>query len=260
MDHKESSDLLPAYIDQQLDITNALAVERHMHDCARCQHDHAQQSRISAHLRQGAHYIDAPLDLISRIQSALPQDSPRLARSKYWNIFRDWDINWQNMGAAMATLLAALWSVGLYMALPTAGQQLAAEVIASHARSLQIDHLFDVASSDQHMVKPWFNGKLDFSPPVTDLAAQGFPLAGGRLDYLDGHPVAALIYRRNQHPINLYMWPSAGKDSMRKQRDSRGYHLLHWNSNGMEYWVISDVAENELEHFAEIMQSLSIRY
>ncbi|MFL6717685.1 MAG: anti-sigma factor family protein [Burkholderiaceae bacterium] len=254
MDHKESSELLPAYIDQELDISDALAVERHLRDCAECQHDYAQQSSVKARFRQGVHYINAPAHLAERIQSALPQDAPRLARSRSWNIFRDWNINWLNRGAAMATLLAALWSVGLYVVLPTAGQQLAEEVIASHARSLQVDHLSDVASSDQHTVKPWFNGKLDFSPPVADLAAQGFPLVGGRLDYLDGHPVAALIYRRDQHPINVYIWPSAGKDSMPQRRDSRGYHLLHWNSNGMEYWAISDVAENELAHFAEIMR------
>jgi anti-sigma factor RsiW len=255
MDHKELSELLPAYIDQELGIADALAMERHLRDCSECQREYAEQTTVKARLKKDAVYFNAPEHLALRINAALPQDTPRPARSGLWNISRNWNFNWLNAGAMMATLLAAVWSVGLYVSLPTASERLAEEVIASHARSLQVDHLSDVASTDQHTVKPWFNGKLDFSPPVVDLAAQGFPLVGGRLDYLDGHPVAVLIYRRNRHPINLYIWPTANKDGMPQREDSRGYHLVHWSRDGMNYWAISDVAENELENFAEIVLS-----
>ena len=251
MDHKKLSELLPAYIDQELGIADALAMERHLSSCSECQRDYAEQSTVKTRLKKEAVYFNAPERLALRINAALQQDKPRPARSKYWNISRYWNLNWMNAGAAMATLLAAVWSVSLYVALPTAQDRIVEEVMASHARSLQVDHLSDVVSSDQHTVKPWFSGKLDFSPPVVDLAAQGFPLMGGRLDYLDGHPVAVLIYRRNQHPINLFIWPGADRDSMPQRQDSRGYNLVHWSANGMNYWAISDLAENEQENFAK---------
>ena len=129
------------------------------------------------------------------------------------------------------------------------------DLISSHVRSLQVDHLSDVVSSDKHTVKPWFNGKLDFSPPVTDLATQGFPLVGGRLDYLDGRTVAVLIYRHNQHPINLYVWPSTDRDAAPQVQGRQGYHLIRWAAGGMVYWVVSDLATNELELFVRTVRS-----
>ncbi|MDB5764391.1 MAG: putative transrane protein, partial [Herminiimonas sp.] len=246
MDHNEILELLPAYVDQELDISDTLAVERHLGSCSDCQREYAEQSAVSARFKKDAVYFDAPAHLAKRINAALPQDKLHSARSKYWNV------NWFNAGAAMATLLVAAWSIGLYVSLPSAQERLTEEVISNHVRSLQVDHLADVASSDQHTVKPWFNGKLDFSPPVVDLAPQGFPLVGGRLDYLDHRTVAALIYRHNQHPINLYIWPSTDKDALPKVQGRQGYHLVRWTSDGMDYWTVSDLAENELENFAEI--------
>src|SRR5438094_10648043 len=115
------------------------------------------------------------------------------------------------------------------------------------------NHLTDVPSSDQHTVKPWFNGKLDFSPPVVDLAPQAFPLVGGRLDYLDGRAVAALVYRHRQQPINVYIAPSAKKDMPAQALDRQGYHIVHWTSHGMDYWAVSDLAEDELARFARLL-------
>ena len=129
-----------------------------------------------------------------------------------------------------------------------------AELVSSHVRSLQVDHLSDVVSSDQHTVKPWFNGKLDFSPPVIDLAAQGFPLVGGRLDYLDGHTVAVLIYRHKLHPINLYIWPSSDRNGALQVHGRQGYHLIHWVVGGMNYWAVSDLAANELEFYVNFLR------
>ncbi len=125
------------------------------------------------------------------------------------------------------------------------------EVQVAHVRSLMANHLVDVASTDQHTVKPWFNGKLDFSPPVTDLAPQGFPLVGGRLEYLDGREVAALVYQRNKHYINLFIWPSQDQEAGLQRSDYNGYHLFHWTQSGMTFWAVSDVNPKDLVSFIQ---------
>ncbi|WP_343584466.1 anti-sigma factor [Herbaspirillum sp.] len=249
MDHSEIMELLPAYVDQELGIAETLAVQRHLEACAECRREYEEQAAFSKRIRQDADCFKAPSALAARISQALPQDKPaRPAGAKRWNF------NWLQAGAAMATVLAAAWSIGLYASLPSAQERIADEIISSHVRSLQAEHLTDVASTDQHTVKPWFNGKLNFSPPVIDLAAQGFVLEGGRLDYLDGQPVAALIYRRQKHPINLYIWPAAGKNAGPQAQTGRGYHLVHWTADDMNYWAVSDVAENELLRFSGILR------
>lgn len=249
MDHHDIIELLPAYVDQELGIAETLAVQRHLDTCPECRREYEEQAALGKRIRGDAAYFNAPAGLAARIGSALPQDPPRRPSRD-----RRWHFSWLQTGAALATLLVAVWSVGLYASLPSAQERIAEEIISSHVRSLQADHLTDVASTDQHTVKPWFNGKLSFSPPVIDLAAQGFVLEGGRLDYLDGHPVAALIYRRQKHPINLYIWPAAGKDAGPQTENRRGYHLVRWTTDDMAYWAISDVAENELLRFSGILR------
>lgn len=251
MEHKDASELLPAYLDQELGLSDALAVEQHLSQCAECQTVLAEQSRVSGLLKKQADYFVAPTHLEKRIALALPQDAPHATRRKNWNL------NWLNMGALVATLLAVVWSAGLYISLPSAQERLIEELVSSHVRSLQVDHLFDVVSSDKHTVKPWFNGKLEFAPPVVDLAAQGFQLMGGRLDYLAGHSVAVLVYRHDRHPINVYVWTVGSGDVSAQFQSRLGYHLVSWVKNGMVYWAVSDMASDELEAFAQILRAQS---
>jgi len=249
MEHQQVLDLLPAYVDQELSVTETLQIERHLTDCAACQHEYAQQSQLSAQLKAPAFYFEAPAGLARRIKAALPEEQSASNEAKRRHF------NWFNAGAVLATLFAVIWSAGLYLTLPSAQDRLTDEVVASHVRSLQVDHLSDVVSTDRHTVKPWFNGKLNFSPPVIDLAAQGYPLVGGRLDYLDGHPVAALIYRRQLHPINLYVWPNGDGNTASLSQSRRGYHLSRWSMNGMTYWAVSDVAAGELAAFVALLRT-----
>jgi anti-sigma factor RsiW len=134
-------------------------------------------------------------------------------------------------------------------------QVIASAVLVGHIRSLQGDHLIDVPSSDTHTVKPWFQGKLDFSPPVPDLQELGWPLIGGRLDYLGGRPVAALVYQRRKHNINVFLWPNQGAiDDGIRQEDAQGYQILHWNGAAMTYWVVSDLNSAELRELARALR------
>ena len=243
MDHKEAIELLPAYLDQELGIPDTVALEHHLNDCPECQREYAEQNGVRVLLKNDAAHFRAPAHLAERIQMSLPKERPNISTRKTWRL------NWLNTGAVMATLLAVVWSGALYFTLPTAQERLMEELVSNHVRSLQVDHLSDVASTDQHTVKPWFNGKLDFSPPFIDLAPQGYPLIGGRLDYLNGRTVAVLIYRHNQHPINLYVWPSRNPDMTPHAQDHQGFHIIMWTASGMGYWAVSDLAANELKLF-----------
>ena len=151
--------------------------------------------------------------------------------------------------------MALLLILALPLALRYSAQnRLADEIVSAHIRSLMLEHKLDVASSDQHTVKPWFDGKLDFAPPVVDLASQGFPLLGGRLDYFNGRQVAALVYQRHKHFINVFIWPVDSRAPAGGRAAARqGYNLVHWTASGMTFWAVSDLNTAELEQFAQLL-------
>ena len=256
MDCKRTLELLPAHLDQELGLPESSEMDQHLQTCAACHREFVSQSALRDAVRQHATYFQAPGDLESRISAALPVEpeiATATANRRPWQ-WGSW--NWLNAGTALVSLIALVWSAGLYLATPSPNELLAEEVLSSHVRSLMVNHIADVASSDQHTVKPWFDGKLDFSPTVTDLTAQGFPLIGGRLDYLDHRAVAALVYRHRLHLINVYIWPAANeRQTALRTLSMQGYHLLHWSEAGMVYWMISDLDPHELMTLARILQA-----
>ena len=253
MNHQEILEQLPAYFDKELSISDSNAVELHLENCLECQQAYAEQSSVSALLRKEAVYFEAPSYLAQRINLALPRDSSPSKRSS-----NAWKINWLNAGAVVVSVAAMVMSGGLYVMQPSAEERFTEELLSNHVRSLQVDHLADVISSDRHTVKPWFNGKLDFSPTITDLSSQGFPLGGGRLDYLNERIVAVLVYRRHEHPINLYIWPEAEQKAVPQDvapqlQSRKGFHLIRWSTGGMNYCAVSELNTKELENFVALV-------
>ncbi|MEO5693816.1 MAG: hypothetical protein ABIQ72_11870 [Usitatibacter sp.] len=172
---------------------------------------------------------------------------------------RAWMPAWLTMGLACGAVAAVTWSVALVSLRPTEDERIAQIVVSAHVRSLMAPgHLADVVSTDQHTVKPWFTGKLDFSPPVTDFAAAGFALTGGRLDYVDGRAAAAITYKRRQHVVNFFAWPDASAPDRAPHAQARqGYSLVGWSRSGMRFCVVADIASGELSEFAELVRASS---
>ncbi len=242
--------LLNGYIDGELDLVSSLDIEEHMQSCAACSSRYRQLMSLHTAASNKSLYRSAPPSLEKRIRASLRKASPA---SPAWFTF-PWVLF--TTTALMAVLvLSVAGFLGRSLFTSQSETSLAQQVQTAHVRSLMANHLMDVTSTDQHTVKPWFDGKLDFSPPVTDLAGQGFPLIGGRLDYLDGRPVAALIYQRNKHYINLFIWPSTDNQTGLQNSTYNGYHLFHWNQSGMTFWAVSDVESAALETFVQLFQN-----
>ena len=241
--------LLHGLIDGELDAANALELEAHLKGCAGCTQELERLQALRRRLADPAIGYAAPQGLRAKIAAAMEAEGARERRTKTgWSA---WRVAPFVLGGGMAALAASLALVVFRPAAPSL--TLERELVDDHVRSLLAQHLTDVTSTDQHTVKPWFAGRVDYSPPVVDLKAQGFPLAGGRLDYVDGKVTAALVYRRRLHVINLFVRPAEGRDgSWAGERE--GYNLLRWRQSGLEFWAVSDLNRTELEQFRDLFE------
>jgi len=246
MNCQQARPLIDFYADGELDAAGILELEKHIHDCPACALAWRNARTLKKSLKQDSLFFTAPPELRRRIKAELRSQIETAPRWNFWN----W--NWlttATTGVATACLALLLT---LTLTRPSAQQRLTQEIVSGNIRSLMANHMLDVVSTDQHTVKPWFNGKLDFSPPVKDLAAQEFPLIGGRLDYIGGRSVAALVFHRNKHVINLFIWPVNEKDSNPAVDASiQGYNVIHWSEADMTFWAASDLNEKELMEFAQ---------
>ncbi len=249
MNCKDAQHLLHAYVDGELDVLNNLHLEEHQRACASCARDYQNQQALKDAMSDGSLYFHAPANLQRRVRSLVREADKTERGQSVWS--------WRWLVGASLALFAIIIGVLVFGSSGAANEELLAqEVVSSHVRSLMASHLTDVPSSDQHTVKPWFDGKLDYSPTVRDLAAQGFPLVGGRLDYIGNRGVAALVYQRRQHFINLFIWPATGDASGgNKMAVRQGYNLIHWTRAGMTYWAVSDLNISELQEFAQALQN-----
>ena len=244
----EPNDLLHAYLDGELDLAHTLDVERHLQGCPACSRVCSDLRELRTALQTGLPRFAAPAELRGRVRAALRQEAPRPGA---------WRWRMAALAASVVLLIAAVAGLGVAWPGASARERLVREVIASHIRSQQVaNHLLDVESSDRHTVKPWFQGKLDFAPAVRDLSDDGFVLAGGRLDYVNGRSVAALVYRRRQHVINLLIWPGGPeeKESRPRSESRQGYQLVSWQRRGMHCWAVSDLNAGELAEFARLLR------
>lgn len=250
MDCKDAQKLLDGYADRELDPAQNLEIENHMRECVACSERHESSQALRSALGNPALHFKTPAHLQGKIQSSLRGSAKTEAvpQTRVWR--------WLTAAAPLAVAALAILIVVPLLRGPSNDERLTGEIVSSHVRSLMVDHLADVASSDEHTVKPWFAGKLDFAPPVVDLKNQGFPLVGGRLDYIDGKSVAALVYQRQKHYINLFVWPSRSKPDAETEMISRqGYNLIRLSKAGMTYWAISDLNRAELQEFARQIQA-----
>jgi anti-sigma factor RsiW len=261
----DAQELVHAYFDGELDLIRSLEMERHLRECAACGGSLEKHAALRVALRRGGLYETMPATLRARLSTAaeappepvnghalkLAPAPPETVRaggpSSRW---------WMGLAAAVVATAALTWQVVPQRAVAPR-DLLADEIINDHVRSLQAHHLTDVETSDRHTVKPWFNGKLDFAPSVQDLSSEGFPLVGGRLDYLTGRPVAALVYRRQKHVINVFAWPGGPEESLPADGtvSQRGYNVILWRgADGLSWCAVSDVSLTDLEHFVSLQR------
>ncbi len=243
MTHPNLEAQLDAYLDGELAAADARALEAHIGQCSECARWRDDRVTLRAAIKSQIPVLRAPDVLRQRVRTQIRSGS-RFRAIVVWRSLA--------LAASVAVVAFGGWQLGLQRG---RGESLAAEVLTSHIRSLMPGHLTDVQSSDQHTVKPWFNGKLDYSPPVYDFAGQGFPLLGGRLDYVGGRPVAALVYGRRQHVINVVLWPRDRdpRASAPAAQTRQGYHVLRWVTPDYVYWAASDLGLAELQDFERLL-------
>ena len=262
MTYEETNRLLHAHVDGELDVAKTLELEAHLARNPSMRAACERLREMSAAVRDKADYHVAPAWLEARVLAAMPAgpENPP-ARPAWWRRLMPAGsfvtvADWLRPAASFAAVALVTWVVALGTLRPGEDDHIAHEVLASHVRAMLPNRSYDVASSDQHTVKPWLSARLAFSPPVADLAASGFELAGGRLDYIGEQPVAVLVYKRRQHLIDVFVWPAETQKS--KQTLTRdGFNIEHLAKNGMEYWLVSDLGRNELNDLAQLIAEYS---
>jgi anti-sigma factor RsiW len=253
---EEAEALLHALADDELDAGNARNVEAHVATCAHCAQRLREVRDLRGALAGRVLTFDAPASLRAKIEAMLPAPilapmpapmpapAPRAARTSRRSLLQGFAL-----GTALSSAIAA--SVAVMVLRGDDEQHIIGEAVAAHLRSLQAEHLTDVASTDQHTVKPWFNGRIEFAPPVIDLTAQGFTLIGGRLDYIDNKAAASLVYRRRKHVINLFVAPGNASDRARGVETVQGFNVRRWTAGGLAFIAVSDLNADELQEFEE---------
>jgi anti-sigma factor RsiW len=246
-EHENIRELLHAYVDGELDLANARETEQHLQSCADCRGTERAIRELRSALTSDAAAYRAPAHLRRNVRAALRREAKSSRQTlSPWLMFAT--------GAAFAAVILGFALFQTTRATRT--NAIVDQVVANHVRSLLAAQLVDVVSSNQHTVKPWFDGKIDFAPEVRDLSANGFPLVGGRLDYLDGKTVAALVYQRNKHPINLFITPEpTSRSTSPTAVTRRGYNVFSWTNSGMKYWAVSDLNQTELREFTELVRA-----
>jgi anti-sigma factor RsiW len=247
-EHENIRELLHAYVDGELDLANTRETERHLQSCADCRGAEKAIRELRSALTSDATAYRAPAHLRKNVRAALRREAKSSRQTlSPWLMFAT--------GAAFAAVILGFALFQTTRATRT--KAIVDQVVANHVRSLLAVQLVDVVSSDQHTVKPWFDGKIDFAPEVRDLSTNGFPLVGGRLDYLDGKTVAALVYQRNKHPINLFITPEpTSRSTSPTVITRRGYNVFSWTNNGMKCWAVSDLNAAELREFTELVRAV----
>ena len=242
---EESEILLHALLDDELDAGHARDVEAHVAACRGCAAQLHQFRALRTAMSAKELRFSAPASLRTRLDAVIPT-APLPVPSRRMLL----------KGFALGSMVSAAVAASLVITVVRSDQdqRVFGEVVSAHLRSLQAEHLTDVQTSDQHTVKPWFNGRLDVAPPVVDLTAQGFMLIGGRLDYVDGRAVAAIVYRRRNHVINLFVAQSAGSERSAKAETVQGFNIRFWSEQGLNFWAVSDLNTEELQEFVEKFQ------
>jgi anti-sigma factor RsiW len=244
MTRDEARRLLHAYADGELDVAKTLELEAHLAQSPATRAECEGLRGMSSAIRAKAEYYTAPIELAERLADSVPPDpghGPRRFALPRWLI----------PAGALAGVAVLAWVAATLAMRPADDERIATEVLSAHVRATLAGRSFDVASSDQHTVKPWLSARLPFSAPVSDLSAQGFELTGGRLDFVGGQRVAVLAYKRRQHLIDVFVWPGEGKPELRLARD--GFNLEHFAKNGMNFWLVSDLNRNELGDLARLL-------
>ena len=249
MQCRESKRILGAYVDNEIDLMQSLAFEDHLEGCGDCRQELQSQIALKGLIRNAGLSVVAPAELRREVKKRLGLNA-RSDKGSLWASLKVPAWSWIGMPlTALILLSVSIWFLGNHRE-----ANFTEVVVDNHIRSLLVNHLADVNSSDQHTVKPWFNGKLTFAPRVVDLSDKGFPLLGGRLDYMDKQRVAALVYGRRQHVINVFVYPSPANINSTVHQE-RGYSVINWACDGEERWAVSDLNLAELQEFVTLLRS-----